>query len=72
MSVELIDKLCKLKAEESCLKKNIDSNCYDINVRRRLFAKQQKVEKEIKKVNFMLHLEKEMQNANNNTNKSNN
>lgn len=72
MSNDLIEKLNKLKKEESCLKRNIDTNFFDKKTRIFLFDRQQQLQKEIQKINFKLNIEREIQNANNNSNKPNN
>lgn len=72
MSNELLDRLTKLKLEESCLKRNIDTNFFDKKTRMFLFNKHKQVQKEIQKINFKLNIERKIQNANNNSNKPNN
>ena len=72
MSNDLSDKLTKLKQEELCLRKNIDINYYDRKIRIMLFKRQQVIQAEIKKLEFKQKLERELENANNNTIKPNN
>lgn len=62
MNNELINQLSKLTLEETALKRNIDRNYYNVEVRTSLFKRLQEVQAEIKKVKFMIRLEKEKRN----------
>lgn len=70
MNNELIDKLSKLKLEKTSLKRNLDRNYYNVEVRTRLFRRIKVVDNEISKVKFKLRLEKEKENDNSNSSKS--
>lgn len=59
---KLIDKLSKLKLEESCLKRNIDRNYRNLKIRTRLFERLKEVQFEIKQTKFKIRFEKEMKN----------
>ena len=72
MNKDLANKLSKLKQEELCLKRNIDINYYDKKTRIMLFQRQQVIQNEIKKLDFKLKIERELENANNNSIKPNN
>ena len=60
MNNELIDKLSKLKLEESCLKRNLDMNYLDLELRTKIFKRIKENKKEIELVKFKIRLEKEM------------
>lgn len=64
MSNELINQLSKLKLEESSLKRHIDRNYYNTEIRTRLFKRLNEVQTEIKKIKFKIRLEKEKKNDN--------
>lgn len=64
MNNELINQLSKLTLEEMALKRNIDRNYYNVEVRTSLFKRLQEVQTEIKKVKFKIRLEKEKKNEN--------
>ena len=57
---ELIDKLSKLKLEETCLKRNLDMNYLDEEMRTKIFKRIKENKKEIELVKFKIKLEKEM------------
>lgn len=57
---ELIDKLSKLKLEENCLKRNLDMNYLDLELRTKIFKRIKENKKEIELVKFKIRLEKEM------------
>ena len=64
-----LDKLTELSLKEKTLKRTIDSKVfYDIKKRTKLFNELKEVQKDIKKYKMLLKLEREMKNANNNTN----
>lgn len=60
MNNELIEKLSKLKLEENCLKRNLDVNYLDSELRTKLFKRIKENKKEIQLVKFKIRLEKEM------------
>lgn len=62
MNNNLIDKLSKLKLEETCVKRNLDRYYRDANKRKRLFARLKEVQKEISSTKFKIRLEREMKN----------
>lgn len=65
---ELIEKLSKLRLEENCLKRNLDINYLDEEIRTKIFKRIKENKNEIELVKFKIRLEKEMKkNANNNT-----
>lgn len=64
MNNELINQLSKLTLEEKALKRHIDRNYYNLNVRTKLFARLKIVQSEINRVKFKLKLEKEKKNDN--------
>lgn len=64
MNNELINQLSKLTLEEMALKRNIDRNYYNVEIRTNLFKRLQEVQTEIKKVKFKIRLEKEKRNDN--------
>lgn len=57
---ELIEKLSKLRLEENCLKRNLDVNYLDSELRTKLFKRIKENKKEIQLVKFKIRLEKEM------------
>ena len=64
-----LDKLTELSLKEKSLKRTIDSKVfYDLKKRTKLFNELKEVQKDIKKYKMLLKLEREMKNANNNTN----
>ena len=64
-----LDKLTELSLKEKALKRTIDSKLfYDLKKRTKLFNELKEVQKDIKKYKTLLKLEREMKNANNNTN----
>lgn len=58
MNNELEIKLSKLNIEEKALKRHIDRNYYNLEVRTKLFERLKIVESEIKRINFKLMLER--------------
>lgn len=58
MNNELEIKLSKLNIEEKALKRHIDRNYYNLEVRTKLFERLKIVENEIKRINFKLMLER--------------
>lgn len=62
MNNELINQLSKLTLEAMALKRNIDRNYYNAEIRSNLFNRLQEVQEEIKKVKFKIRLEKEKRN----------
>lgn len=58
MNNELINQLSKLTLEEKSLKRHIDRNYYNLEVRTKLFARLKIVENEINRVKFKLRLAK--------------
>lgn len=64
-----LDKLTELSLKEKSLKRILDSKLfYDLKKRTKLFNELKEVQKDIKKYKTLLKLEREMKNANNNTN----
>lgn len=59
MNNELINQLSKLKLEETALKRHIDRNYYNIEVRTKLFIRLKDVKNEIERIKFKIRLEKE-------------
>ena len=59
MNNELINQLSKLNLEKSSLKRSLDKNYYNTELRTKLFKKIKAVEIEIEKIKFKLRLEKE-------------
>ena len=72
MSKELIAELAKLEAERNFVMRQLDIYYYDKKKRQTNFERLKEIDKEIAKVKFKSKAEKELKNANNNTNKSNN
>lgn len=72
MSKELIDKLAELKLEKNSLLRATEYKFNSNKKREKLFFRLKDVNKEIEKTKFMLRLEREICNGDNNTNKSNN
>lgn len=64
MNKELINQLSKLLLEESSLKRHIDRNYYNVEVRGKLFMRLKVVQNEIQKVKFKIKLEREKKNEN--------
>lgn len=64
MNNELINQLSKLNLEKSSLKRNLDRNYYNTEIRTKMFIRIKAIDKEINKVKFMLRLEKEKKNDN--------
>lgn len=62
MSKELIDKLSKLKLEETSLKRILDTKSFASKGKPRIFQRLQEVKKEIDLVKFKLRMEKELNN----------
>lgn len=58
MNNELINQLSKLTLEEKSLKRHIDRNYYNLEVRTKLFTRLKIVENEINRVKFKLRLAK--------------
>lgn len=58
MSNNLITQLSQLKLEKSCIKRNIDRNYYNAELRTKLFTDLKEVEKEIERVKFKIRLER--------------
>lgn len=56
MNNELINELSKLTLEEKSLKRHIDRNYYNLEVRTKLFTRLKIVENEISRVKFKLRL----------------
>lgn len=56
----LIDKLAMLDMEEKSIRRNLNTYYVDIEKRTKLFAKLNKVKKEIEKVKFKLRVEREI------------
>ena len=64
-----LDKLTELSLKEKSLKRILDSKIfYDLKKRTKLFNELKEVQKDIKKYKMLLKLEREIKNANNNTN----
>lgn len=59
MNNELISKLSKLTLEERSLKRNLDRNYYNQELRTKLFLELKEVKRNIESVKFQLKLEKE-------------
>lgn len=57
---ELIEKLSKLRLEENCLKRNLDINYLDEEIRTKIFKRIKENKNEIELVKFKIRLEKEM------------
>lgn len=72
MSKELISKLSKLEAERNFVLRQLDIYYYDKKQRQTNFNRLKEIDNEISKAKFRLKAEKEIKNANNNTNKPNN
>lgn len=72
MSNELITKLSFLRLQKANLKRTLDLNYYNAELRTKLFKRIKDVENEIEKTKFRIRLERENKNENNNTNESNN
>lgn len=68
MNNELINQLSKLTLEEKALKRNLNRNYYNIEIRNKLFNDLNSIQNEIKRVKFKIRMEKEKRNGNNNTN----
>lgn len=64
MNNELINQLSKLNLEKASLKRSLDRNYYNAELRKKLFTKIKIVDSEIKKIKFRLRLEKEKKNEN--------
>lgn len=64
MNNELINQLSKLKLEETALKRHIDRNYYNTEMRTRLFARLKEVQNEEKKIKFKLRFERMKKNEN--------
>lgn len=62
MNNELIEKLSLLELEKKYLKRELDNNWYDRDVRKKTFEKIKSVNKEIEYVKFKLQLERKMRN----------
>ena len=62
MNNELINQLSKLKLEETALKRNIDKNYYNKNIRNKLFLRLKEVTNEINRLKFKIRLEREKNN----------
>ncbi len=60
MNDKLIDRLSKLKLEETSLKRNLDRYYRSESTRTRLFKRLKEIQQEIKMVEFKLKVEKEM------------
>lgn len=64
-----LDKLTELSLKEKSLNRTLDSKLfYDLKKRTKLYNELKEVKKDIKKYKLLLKLEREMKNANNNTN----
>ena len=73
MNRELIDKLSRLKLEETALKREIEYTFRHTKRREKLFFRLRDVKEEIRKTKFLLRLESvRRKNEHNNTNKPNN
>lgn len=59
---DLIDKLSRLKLEETSIKRHLDNNNRNQKERHRLFEKLEKTRKEIEKIKFKLSLERKIKN----------
>lgn len=62
MSKALIGKLSLLDLEKKYLKRQLDKNFKNIEIRKRIFKRLSEVEKEIKNGKFKLELERKMKN----------
>ncbi len=62
MSKALIGKLSLLDFEKKYLKRQLDKNFKNIEIRNRIFKRLSEIEKEIKNVKFKLELERKMKN----------
>ena len=62
MSKALIGKLSLLDLEKKYLKRQLDKNFKNIEIRKRIFKRLSEVEKEIKNVKFKLELERKIKN----------
>lgn len=72
MSKELISELSTLDEERNFVMRQLDIYYFDKEKRQLNFKRLKEIDKEISKVKFKLKAEKEIKNANNNTNKPNN
>lgn len=72
MSKELISELSQLDAERNFVLRQLDIYYFDKKRRQTNFEKLKEIDNAILKVKFKLKAEKEIKNANNNTNKSSN
>ena len=57
---ELIEKLSKLELERNYLKRNLDMNYLDMELRTKIFNRIKQNKKEIELVKFKIRLEKEL------------
>lgn len=62
MNNDLIDKLSLLTLEKKYLKRELDTNWYDREKRKKTFDKIKIVDKEIKYIKFKLQLERKIKN----------
>lgn len=62
MNNELINQLSKLTLEEKALKRNLNRNYYNIEIRNKLFNDLNSIQNEIKRVKFKIRMEKEKRN----------
>jgi len=68
-----LDKLTELSLKENTLKRLIDSKVfYDLKKRTKLYNELKETQKDIKKYKTLLKLERELKNANNNTDRTKN
>ena len=58
MNNELINQLSKLTIEEKALKRHIDRNYYNVELRTKLFDRLKFVENEINKTKFKINIER--------------
>ena len=72
MSKELVSELSQLDAERNFVLRQLDIYYFDKKKRQTNFKKLKEIDNAILKVKFKLKAEKEIKNANNNTNQSNN
>lgn len=72
MSKELISELATLKEERNFVLRQLDIYYFDKEKRQLNFNRLKEIDKEISKVKFKTKAEKELKNANNNTDKSSN
>lgn len=72
MSKELMSELAMLEEERNFVLRQLDIYYFDKKRRQTNFERLKEIDKEISKVKFKSKAEKELKNANNNTNKSNN